>query len=504
MILSLNGIIAGKGVVIPASTLNVGIVSAYNAESNTTDSLSVNNGTAIGGLTYTIGKIGNAFNLNGTNSYVELGDVMDLGLSSWTYSTWFNCSNATLNNNILSKAFAGGSTGRVFMSVWTNKLYFGVQVSNTEVNMIETDSSLTINNNNWYNATFVVDRTDKLKIYVNGSLQGVVQVEGTNNLIPYSAVNYNTNHPFRIGAYTFSDNVSAMNFFNGKIDAVGIWNRVLTPTEITELYNCGSGKQYPFTGSLTLDSDACAFIASAGITDSTQKNAINTLVLDLKSANIWTKMKAIYPFVGGTALSHKFNLKDPRDLDAAFRLVFAGGWTHSSNGVLPNGTNTYADTKITASLYLVNNDNHYSFYNNGSVSNAETTIDMGAGDSFGEVYMWTYREDFTLKYDNGSSITNRVSATTNNKGFSIGSRTNNTTQKIYKNGILLNTNTNTNTNTLPNSDILISAGNINGVVSFYSNKQSAFASIGSGLSDSEVTAFYNAVQRYQTALGRQV
>ena len=230
----------------PMSTLNTGIVSAYNAESNTTDSLAVNNGTAIGGLTYTTGKIGNAFNLNGANSYIQLGDVMDLGLSSWTYSVWFNCSNAVPNNNILSKAIAAGSTGRVFMSVLSNKIYFGVQVSSIEVNMIETDGSLTITNNTWYNVTFVLDRTDKLKIYVNGSLQGVVQADGTNNLIPYSSVNYNTNHPFRIGAYTFSDNVSPMNFFNGTIDAVGIWNRVLTPTEITELYNAGAGKQYPF------------------------------------------------------------------------------------------------------------------------------------------------------------------------------------------------------------------------------------------------------------------
>ena len=32
-------------------------------------------------------------------------------------------------------------------------------------------------------------------------------------------------------------------------------------------------------------------------------------------------MKAIYPFVGGTATTHKFNLKDPADINAAFRLV---------------------------------------------------------------------------------------------------------------------------------------------------------------------------------------
>ena len=71
-----------------------------------------------------------------------------------------------------------------------------------------------------------------------------------------------------------------------------------------------------------VDPDAQAFITAASITDPTQQSAINQLVVDLKGYSIWTKMSAIYPMVGGTASSHKFNLKDPRDLDAAFRLVF--------------------------------------------------------------------------------------------------------------------------------------------------------------------------------------
>ena len=57
-------------------------------------------------------------------------------------------------------------------------------------------------------------------------------------------------------------------------------------------------------------------------------------------------MMAIYPLVGGTASSQKYNLKDPRDLDVAYRLTFYGGWTHSSNGITGNYTNTYADTNI--------------------------------------------------------------------------------------------------------------------------------------------------------------
>ena len=92
------------------------------------------------------------------------------------------------------------------------------------------------------------------------------------------------------------------------------------------------------------DSDVLAFVAASGITDNTQKSAVNTLVTSLKGYSIWTKLNAIYPFVGGTASTHKWNLKDPRDLDAAYRLSFSGGWTHNSNGITGNGTNTYADT----------------------------------------------------------------------------------------------------------------------------------------------------------------
>jgi len=49
-----------------------------------------------------------------------------------------------------------------------------------------------------------------------------------------------------------------------------------------------------------VDADAQAFITAANITNTTQQSAIDTLVKSLKTANIWTKMKAIYPFVGGT------------------------------------------------------------------------------------------------------------------------------------------------------------------------------------------------------------
>lgn len=96
--------------------------------------------------------------------------------------------------------------------------------------------------------------------------------------------------------------------------------------------------------SASVDTDAQAFITAAGITDSTQQTAINTLVVGLKADSLWTSMYAIYPFVGGTTASHKFNLKDPRDLNVAYRLTFNGGWTHNSNGITGNGTNAFAES----------------------------------------------------------------------------------------------------------------------------------------------------------------
>ena len=115
-------------------------------------------------------------------------------------------------------------------------------------------------------------------------------------------------------------------------------------------------------GGIPLDPDAVAFLTAASITDATITTAINTLVIQLKAIGVWSKLKAIYPFVGGTATTHKFNLKNPANTDAAFRLLFVGGWTHSANGALPNGTNAYADTFLNANTALTNTSNHLSFY----------------------------------------------------------------------------------------------------------------------------------------------
>jgi hypothetical protein len=67
------------------------------------------------------------------------------------------------------------------------------------------------------------------------------------------------------------------------------------------VYSVSSAGLTDIVGVAPVDADAQAFITAAAITDPTQQAAINTLVVDLKGYNVWSKMKAIYPFLGSTA-----------------------------------------------------------------------------------------------------------------------------------------------------------------------------------------------------------
>ena len=143
-------------------------------------------------------------------------------------------------------------------------------------------------------------------------------------------------------------------------------------------YGFGFGiGQVKKAGSVSYDADAQAFFTATGITDTTQKSAVNQLVLDLKSYNIWTKMKAIYPMVGGTSTTHKYNLVNPVDSNAAYRLSFSTGWTHSSTGALPNGS-AYANPFLTPSAVLTANNTHLSVYI-GTDTVAGNKVEMGVG-----------------------------------------------------------------------------------------------------------------------------
>jgi len=210
------------------------------------------------------------------------------------------------------------------------------------------------------------------------------------------------------------------------------------------------------------------------------------------------------------AAQFKYNLVNPVDSDAAFRLVFNGGWTHSSNGATPNGTNGYADTKFVPSSVLTLNSNHISYY---SRTNANVGTDMGvqSDDVIGRtLYMAARNSLGNLVASITNLDANRISSSNaDSTGFYVASRISDTSLKSYKNSLLQATNTTAGISSQANAVLAIGclAYKPNTLpVTFisYSTKQVAFSTIGDGLTDTDAANLYTRVQAYQTALSRNV
>lgn len=285
-----------------------------------------------------------------------------------------------------------------------------------------------------------------------------------------------------------------------KIGANTLNNCKIGSTQVNEV-RIGSTLVWSFS---SFDADAQLFITNAGITDVTQQNALNNLVISLKGYGLWTKMKAIYPFLGGNAFSHKFNLKSPLDLDTSFRLVFSGGWVHSNTGALPNGTNSWANTHLNPNSVLSLTSAHMSFYSRSDVS-ATTSIEMGvyriSPNYFFHLHA-RYTGDINYSFINVGVTT--AYPNNSSSGFFVATRTSATTNQGFRNSQSLGTNSDAVSGVADIYNVVIGAGNLGGTITNYSNKQCAFSSIGDGLTATDEANYYTAVQTFQTTLNRQI
>ena len=256
------------------------------------------------------------------------------------------------------------------------------------------------------------------------------------------------------------------------------------------------------TPTSSVDADAQAFITAAAITDPTEQAAINTLVVDLKGYSIWTKMKAIYPFVGGTSSTHKFNLKNPLDTDAAFRLQFFGGITHSSTGILGNGTNGYFNTFLnTATVFSPSSGGSQFIYVR---NNTDTGTDLASFQSFANFRFQLASRNTNLFV--GAALSNGLYTTANTDSRGFYGITRPPSSSTYN--AILNTNSFSITDAYqePNSTIFGFALPFSGspLAGTYSNHELAFVCVADGLTTTEAQTLRTINLTFQTALNRNV
>jgi len=256
------------------------------------------------------------------------------------------------------------------------------------------------------------------------------------------------------------------------------------------------------------DADAQAFFdrvtTAGGTLSTTEKTATNQLVLDMKAAGIWSAMRAVYPMVGASAAACAQNLKS-----SSFTGTFTSGWTFASTGVTPNGTSAYMNTGFSPTVNLTNYSAHSSVYNRSTGSNAG--FDLGITNSsagFANEFLLAARRggvSISAFYDFTNPTAQIQISSASGLGFFNNSITSTTSQKLYKNGAVIGSNTLLNATTPSNYPIYLGAvNNENTGAVEYTTKQYAFMTIGDGLTDTQASNFYTAVQAFQTTLARNV
>lgn len=248
------------------------------------------------------------------------------------------------------------------------------------------------------------------------------------------------------------------------------------------------------------DTDAAAVISACSLSAGAQQNACYFLIGALKYYSLWSKMTALYGFVGGSAASHAVNWKTP----GVYNITWSGTVTHNSNGITGDGSTGYGDTGINALSVLSTNSAHLSLYSR--TNSAIAAYDMGCGAYPSPQQFTMYLKYTTNACATGISCAESISKSnvTDSQGLTIGSRTGASAVALYKRGVPLVKAT-TASIAMPNYNVMICARRQGtGGVSDFSNRNLSFCSIGFGLSDTDAINLSSIVQSFQTILGRAV
>ncbi len=180
-----------------------------------------NNGTLVNSPNWTTGKIGGALDFNGSNNYVSMGAVLDMPeRTGITLAAWVRIDTFRNFATIIEKLVDNGNYR--FQVNGDGTISFGLR--NTANTYQEVVTTATLTTGQWYHIIATFDDNTTGKIYINGSL--------SKTKTDFSIIRGATASALKVG-YNGNNNV----YFDGTIDEVRIYNRTLSASEVTELYN---------------------------------------------------------------------------------------------------------------------------------------------------------------------------------------------------------------------------------------------------------------------------
>ena len=252
------------------------------------------------------------------------------------------------------------------------------------------------------------------------------------------------------------------------------------------------------------DTDAVNYFnrvtAASGTLTTDEKNAVNTSVLTLKASGAWSKIITLYPFLGGSAATNSLNLKAN-----TYQGTFFGGWTFSSLGAKPNGTNAYFDTKMKGFAEFVNEQliGMSTYINEYSETPRIQMGTISANNTFnGIAPLVTSATSGSYVVARTNSFGATITQATPLKGFLGVNRNSTANYQYYKDNT-------ENTQVLAAQAgqyfypiVMAAFGGYGGVIGNFDTARIAFGHVGNGLTSAEMLSVQSAANTYTLALGR--
>lgn len=186
-------------------------------------------------VTYSTGKINNGAVYNGSAYHTISDNTAIKPTSDISISLWVNITSTSSYQMLLAKGENAGDTRSYEIRCFGTTTQLEVQMRTGGGSYIQFRTTTAIGTGTWTH--IVITRTGATnKIYINGVSDTLAA-----NTTQTTSIDYSTD------ALWFGQRNGGLRF-NGNLDEIGIWDVALTSTEVTDLYNGGSGNQYPFSG----------------------------------------------------------------------------------------------------------------------------------------------------------------------------------------------------------------------------------------------------------------
>src|SRR3989344_2491526 len=220
-----------------AAVSNLGLVGYWSMNEGTGSyagdaSGNKNTGTLTNGPTWVDGKRGKALNFDGSNDYVEMGNVLN-PTTNMTLVAWFNIKSFAGINYLISRDNGTTATRRDYSLDVANSTTLRYSYDDTATNPTNKDVTVqTLNTNQWYHFVIVLDSGNNAMFYLNGVSVGSATAA--------THVGQTTNS-FHIGRSHNTSSGSQI-YTNSLIDEVRVYNRALSAAEVQALYKSGAQK----------------------------------------------------------------------------------------------------------------------------------------------------------------------------------------------------------------------------------------------------------------------